>query len=259
MSNIDAHYERIIKRYEDKGADKSIIDYYKREWDLVRLTPERIEGLLKGELGDAYALNSYLEGYMHNQDPIVLGFAGYVKDRFMEMSAMIQRNYNAFINDIESLVKDAGYNTAFKRMHMGKDMLYLDVVERDEDGNPTKSVWKFISPYQGYEGEQKKLEKNLEDAKAELNEANSDEAKLKYVNAMAALEAFKADFMYRPYTDAYYSLHNLFLDDIGKEAYLRMHNILAKIRGLNSNVTTPDEILENLEDAKIYWREYRQL
>ena len=259
MSNIDAHYERIIKRYEDRGADKKIIDYYKREWDLVKLTPERIEGLLKGELGDAHALNSYLEGYMHNQDPIVLGFAGYVKDRFMEMSAMIQRNYNAFINDIEGLVKDAGYNTAFKRMHMGKDMLYLDVLERDENGNPTKSVWKFISPYQGYEGEQKKLEKDLDDAKAELNQTNSDEAKLKYVNAMAALEAFKADFMYRPYTDAYYSLHNLFLDDVGKEAYLRMHNILAKIRGLNSNVTTPDEILENLEDAKIYWREYRQL
>jgi hypothetical protein len=259
MNNIDAHYERIIKRYEEKGADKSIIDYYKREWDLVRLTPEKIQGLLKGELGDAHALNSYLEGYMHNQDPIVLGFAGYVKDRFVEMSSIIQRNYNQFINDIEDLVKDAGYDTAFKRMQMGKDMLYLDVVERDEDGNPTKSVWKFIGPYQGYEGEQKKLEKDLEDAKAQLNETNSDDAKLKYVNAMAALEAFKADFMHRPYTDAYYSLHNLFLDDVGKEAYLRMHNILAKIRGLNSNVSTPDEILENLEEAKNYWREYRQL
>ena len=259
MSNIDAHYERIIKRYEDKGADKSIIDYYKKEWSLVKLTPEKIQALLKGELGDAHALNSYLEGYMHNQDPIVLGFAGFVKDRFVEMSAMIQQNYNKFINDIEDLVNKAGYDTAYKRMHMGKDMLYLDVLERDQDGNPTKSVWKFKNPYEGYEGDIKKLEKDLEDAKAELNDTNTDEAKLKYVTAMGALEKFKADFMNRPYTDAYYSLHDLFVDSVGQEAYIRMQNVLTKIRGLNGNVTTPDEVLENFETAKEYWREYRQL
>jgi hypothetical protein len=257
-NNIKSHYEKIISRY-DPVADKDIIAYYKREWAAVQLTPDKIQSLLKGELGDAHALNSYLESYMHNQDPIVLGFAGYVKDRFMEMSAMIQQNYNSFINDIEDLVNKAGYDTAFKRMHMGNDMLYLEVMEEDEDGKPTKSVWKYINPYHHYEGEIKKLEKKLEDAKTKLNTDNSDQDKLDYVNAMAALEQFKADFMHRTYTDAYYELDNLFLDDVGKEAFLRQQNVLAKIRGLNGDVTTPDDVLENFETARAYWREYRQL
>lgn len=257
--SIDNHYERIIDIYRKKGASQEIIDLYIAEYEAIRLTPEKIEQLLKGELGDASALNSYLEGYMYNQDPIVLGFAGYVKNKFMTMNSAIQQQYNRFINDIEPLVRAAGYTSAYSRMTMGKDLLFVDTTEVNEAGETVKSVWKFKGPFKGYQGKLKMLRKNLEDAKKVLNEGTDPEARLKYVNAIADLEQFKKQYMYRPYTDEYYKLDDMFSDDVGREAYARMQDVLNKIRNVSSIIATPEEVLEALEESKIYWRQFKQL
>ena len=257
---IDDHYERIIKRYEERGASQNVIDLYKKEYEIVRLTPDKIKQYLKGELGDVNsALNVYLEGFMHSQDPVILGFSSYVKNRFVEMSAIIQNNYNKFINDIEDLVKSAGYTTAYSRMHMGKDLLFLDTVEKDESGMATKTVYRYITPYKNFKADLKALEDKLEKAKENLNSSDSPERKLEYVNALADLSNFRERYMQREYTSVYYEADRLFADEVGREAYKRREDILSKIRGLNSNVTSPEEILENAETAKIYWREYKQL
>jgi hypothetical protein len=257
---IDDHYQRILKRYEEKGASQSVIDLYKREYEIVKLTPDKIKQYLKGELGDVgSALNVYLEGFMHAQDPVILGFGSYVKNRFVEMSAIIQQNYNKFINDVEDLVKAAGYTSAYSRMNMGKDLLFLDIIEKDEQGNTIKSVWRYMIPYKNYHSDLKQLEDKVEKAKENLNSKNSPEAKLEFVQALGELTEFEKNYMHRPYTDAYYETDNLFLDDVGKEALRRREELLSKIRGLNSNVTTPEEILENTKTAKIYWRQYKQL
>jgi hypothetical protein len=260
IERIHNHYQRIIKKYEEKGASQAVIDLYKREYEIVKLTPDKIKQYLKGELGDVgSALSVYLEGFMNNQDPVILGFGSYVKNRFVEMSTIIQQKYNKFINDVEDLVNAAGYTSAYSRMHMGKDLLFLDIIEKDELGNTTKSVYKFMTPYKNFYSDLKNLEDKLEKAKENINSNNSDEAKLEYVKALGELSQFREKYMHREYTDAYYAADRLFLDEIGQEAFKRREDGLSKIRGLNSNITTPEEILENAASAKIYWREHKQL
>ena len=258
-NSIDKHYERILDIYRAKGASQNIIDLYTAEYEAIRLTPEKIEQLLKGELGDADALNSYLEGYMYNQDPVVLGFAGYVKNKFLSMSSVIHNQYNKFVTEIEPLVRAAGYTSAYSRMTMGKDLLFLDTTEISESGEPVKSVWKFIGPFKGYQGKLKILRKNLEDAKKVLNEGTDPNARLNYVNAIAELEEFKKKYMHRSYTAEYDKLNDLFLDDVGREAHARMEEVLNKIRNVGSILSTPDELLESIEESKAYWREFKQL
>ena len=257
--SIDKHYEKILEVYRNKGASQDIIDLYIAEYEAVRLTPEKITQLLKGELGDAHALNSYLEGYMYNQDPIVLGFAGYVKDKFLSMNSLIHDKYYDFINDIEDLVNKAGYKSAYSRMHMGKDFLFLDSEELDQSGNAVKQVWRFRGPYKNYKSKLKQLRKNLEDAKKALHDEGSTENRANYISALGDLETFKAKYMHRPYTDEYYKLDEMFLDDVGREAYSRREEILSKIRNINSSAIDPEELLKNMDECKVYWRELKQL
>ena len=167
--------------------------------------------------------------------------------------------YYGFINDIEPLVNKAGYNSAYSRMNMGKDMLYLDVVERDDAGVPTKMVWKYITPFKDYKGEYRKLKKAVENARKKVDQNNNDENNIELVLAMETLDTFEKAYMHRRYTPAFYEKSKFFTDDIGKEAERRRDRVLSKLRSLKSGVQSPDDIIKNTEDAKLAWREYKQL
>ena len=259
MDNINKHYETILNNYRSRGASPEIIKLYEDEFDAVKLTPEKIKQYLLGELGDAHALNVFLEGFAHAQDPIIMGFAGYVKDRFVAMSSKIHENYYNFINDIEDLVNKAGYTSAYSRMTMGKDMLYLDIVERDENGLPTKTVWKYLTPFKDYKGKYRQLKLEKDKLKKLVETENTDEAKQKYVLAIAALESFEKAYMNRKYTEAFYEKERFFQDEIGLEAMRRRDAILDIIRSIKSGIQDPDDIIKNTELTKRYWREYKQL
>ena len=256
---IDNYYTNILKRYEEKGAPAEVINRVKREYEEIRLTPKKIDQLLKGELGDAGALNSFLEGYMNNQDPIIFGFAGYVKDRFTNMNAVIQQQFNNFINSVSDLVDAAGYTTAYSRMQMGKDLLFLDTVRNEAGDKEARKVFKFLNPWMDFEKDIKDLENKVEEAKKVFNEKKTDESEEDYVTALKNLKDFKAEYMHQEYTEEFNKLRSFFQDEVGKKAEAARQAILNKIQGLNSTVSSLDDIMNNLETSEVYWREYRLL
>ncbi len=257
--NIDDHYEMVIQKLRDKGASPEVIKLYEEEYDAVKLDDEKIKSYLMGELGDAHSLNVFLEGFAHAQDPVIMGFSGYVRNRFVEMNAIMHDAYYGFINDIEPLVNKAGYTSAYSRMNMGKDMLYLDVVERDDAGVPTKTVWKYITPFKDYKGEYRTLKKAVEAARKKVDQNNTDENNIELVLAMEALENFEKAYMHRKYTSTFYEKSKFFTDEIGREAEKRRDRVLSKLRSLKSGIQSPDDVIKNTEDAKLAWREYKQL
>lgn len=257
--NIDDHYKMVIEKLKERGASEEVLKLYEKEYDAVRLDDEKIKSYLLGELGDAHSLNVFLEGFAHAQDPVIMGFATYVRNRFVEMNAVMHDSYYGFINEIEPLVKKAGYDSAYSRMNMGKDMLYLDVVEKDEAGVPTKMVWKYITPFKDYKGEYRKLKKAVEEARKKVDQNNTDENNIALVLAMETLEQFEKSYMHRKYTSAFYEKAKFFTDDIGIEAQKRRDRVLSKLRSLKSGVQSPDDVIKNTADAKLAWREYKQL
>jgi hypothetical protein len=259
-ANIDDYYKNTIEEYKKKNASQSIIDRYMREYEEVKLTPEKIKALLKGELGDAHALNSFLESYMYNQDPVITGFASHVKGEFIKMISRAQEKKQAYINQMQPLLEAGGYGTATKRLHMGKDMLFLDVVEKDDTGAVTTQLWKYINPYKDYEGDLKMLEKVVEKAKEEYSNSNTKEAEDAYTKAVNDLDKFYSRYMHSQFTEEYNKLEDMFLvDDIGAHAKRKRDIVLSRIQGLNANVLTPEEVLENIAQSKVHWREYKQL
>lgn len=257
--NIQDHYTRVIEKLKERGASPEVIKLYEEEYDAVKLDDDKIKGYLMGELGDAHALNVFLEGFAHSQDPVIMGFAGYVRNRFVQMNAVMHDSYYKFINEIEPLVNKAGYNSAYSRMNMGKDMLYLDTVDRDDAGVPTKMVWKYITPFKDYKGEYRKLKKAVDAARKKVEEKNTDENNIELVLAMEALDKFEKAYMHRKYTSAFYEKSKFFTDEIGVEAQKRRDRVLSKLRSLKSGVQNPDDVIKNTADAKLAWREYKQL
>ena len=259
-ANIEDYYRNTIEEYRKKNAPQSIIDRYMREYEEVKLTPEKIKALLKGELGDAHALNSFFESYMYNQDPVILGFASHVKTEFTKMIGRAQEKKQAYINEMQPLLEAARYDTANKRLHMGKDMLFLDTTELDEKGQVKTQLWKYINPYKNYEGDLKMLETAVEKAKEEYFNTNTTESEQAYNKAVDDLDRFYRRYMHSQFTEEYNRLEELLSqDEIGIAAKRKKDTVLNKIRGLNANVLTPEEILEKIAESKVHWREYKQL
>ncbi|NBP14003.1 hypothetical protein EBU95_06310 [bacterium] len=258
--NIDDRYARIIKKYKDRG-EENIAKVFTSEYKVLRdqLTPENLKKSLRGELGDAGVLNSMLESVMYNQDPVILGFGNFVKSRFINMTVAIQQQYNEFINDIEPLVTAAGYTTAYSRMTMGKDMLFIDTQEVDENGQSIKGVWTFKGPYKNYKAKLKTLIVTLEAAKKELYEKNTDEARETKRKALDALIEFQKSYMHREYTEEYYKLDEFYKDEVGQAAKAAVDDVMSKIHSVNVLTMSPEDILETLAASKVHWREYKQL
>lgn len=257
---IEEYYKRTIEHYRKKGATAAM-ERFMKEYEAVQITPETVQKALTGQLGDADPLVSLFEMYSKNQDPVVLGLATFIKDTYLKISANTNDKFNGFIDKIRPLLDDAGYSSGKKRMLMGKELLYLDVAEKDADGKVIKQEWTFLSPYREslVKADLKVLEKALEDAKTDLFSTNSDEALQKYYDAKASLDAFNRKYMHTRYTEAYEALESFFLDDVGKAAKAERDKIIATLKGLNSNVLSPEDILDNVEESKVYHRQLKQL
>lgn len=258
--NIDEHYKNLIEFYEKKGAPAKTINRYKYEWEQVKLSPEKIKALIKGELGDAHPLNFFLEGYMNNQDPVVFGFAKYVKNHYIEMNGVIQEQMTNFMDGIEPLLKKAGYNTANARLHeMFRDLTVSARKRKDKDGNDV-SYYEFLNPFNGeFEYERSTLRQKIADAKKKHDETNTDESKKELDEAEANLELFEVTYMQQENTPEFYKRFDLFKDDIGKKAYVKIKQKLAEIQGIQTNIRSIEEHLEQSDELDMLWREYKLL
>lgn len=259
QKEIEDFYNKTLEKLRSKNASQELIKRYQDEFDSIRLTPERINSLLKGELGDAGAFNSFFEGYMNNQDPIIYGFAGYVKDRFTVMSAEIQQNYNQFLLEIEPFLKKAGYNTPYKRMLLGNDISFRDIIKfKKGEYDSDKAVYKFLTPWAGFQAELEKLQTDLDEKKQRKIDNPTIDNVIDYVGAIAALAEFKKNYMNQEYLPEVYELDRFFIDEVGQEANRLRRQVLNDIQG-EYDALSPEEILDRMDNIKSKWKEYHQL
>jgi hypothetical protein len=85
IEGIDDHFESQIKKIKDKGLDateagKKLLRDIEKEWNEVKLTDKRILDLLLGNAGDTNPVSAYLEAYTNSPDPIIGGFAMFIKN-----------------------------------------------------------------------------------------------------------------------------------------------------------------------------------
>jgi len=291
---IDDYYSRQIKKIKDSsGADsnsaKKRIADLQDEWDRLKLTKERITNLVFGKEGDTNALSAYLEDFTNSPDPIVGGFAVFVKNAMHEVDAEFQRNDIEFAREMEPLLQKAGYSmTNFVKF--GKQITFLDNVvyfDKDENKLVTKQFHTMLNPFKDINTRLREYTYNYEQA---INDGNTAEAD----RILKEQRQHLKDYFHQEYVDEYYQreeIYNSFdkhsdledavynimgvdkskatadqkaeavamYDRAAKEAYRRKYTIINAINeqdGLNHEENNTDEVAAT---KKALWREYSQL
>lgn len=232
--------------------------------DGAYLTDEKIEYLMTGRLGDAHALNSFLEGFIYNQDPVVFGFATFVKNRMTDVFTSAQNKGNKFLTEVKPLLEAAGYSqsnpAAFGRRATFKD--------KKGGKNPETGVFEetdvytFLNPFKDYRGV---IERMREDVRVATEAALESGDTTEVLKLKVELQRFEREYFHAPYTKEYYERYEIFRkgdkDDIGAMAEAARNEVLAKIQNLTTGmgVQSTNERLDAAEELETLWREYRQL
>lgn len=225
------------------------------------ISPEKIDRILKGNMGDANFFNSYLEGYLYNTDPVIGGLASYVKNKLSDVFVKAQANYNDFAKDMEKTLADAGFNP-YRPGEFGERVGFLDTVaKREKDGTLTKrSVWSFLNPFKNYRYDYDVFKDTVEKAQVKYRETGKEEDRLAMLNAITERQLFLRNYFHQEYVPDFYEREKLFeKDDIGKEALYRRKEWGERLRALTEPANTPSQQLDISDEVDLMWREYRQM
>lgn len=297
---VDDRYKTIISDLRKRNASQAIIDkwakeYYglteaenqrleqleiannegrltsdlKKEYESLKLqsfngaklTPEKLDKALKGELGDANAFNSFFEGYMYNTDPVVGGLALYVKNQMTEVLAGAQAKFNSFATDMAPLLEAAGYNPANVSQLASKITHVQEVGTKDKDGNLiSRKVLTFLSPHQDYRLVIDQHRHAIEVTERAYSLTGSDEDRNKMIDAISKLKELQRNYFHQEYVREYYDLEAILeRDEIGKKAAYLRDNIFERMRNLTQPLETQMDEMEAGTKIDELWSEYRQL
>jgi hypothetical protein len=259
---IDEKYKRLIDLAKSTNQPAWLIKSYEDEYANITLKDangqikDKIKKLLGGELNDANFLNSYLEGYMYNQDPTVFGLAKYIKDNYIDALNNAQRYYNEFATEMLPILEKLGFNPNNIR-ELGNILTFLDDDGFvDEKGVFQKrKVHTFLNANKNWRHDLKEWENKLEEEKLKAKSRGDYST---YRKMEAEFEKWQRKYFYEPFAREIYDLNKLFQDSIGQEAKRLKDEALNNINSLSQKVDDPNDFVEmkTIEDA---WDQYNQL
>lgn len=249
-----------LSAVESKNYEALKIKSYR---DGAYLSDEKIDYLMTGKLGDSHALNSFMEGFIYNQDPIVFGFAGWVKNNITDVFTTAQKKGNSFLTEVKPLLEAAGYNQS-NPAAFGKRATFRDKKGTiDKDGlYATKDVNTIINPWKDYRADISRLESEIRAATELAYTTGNNEEVLKLKKEK---RDYEQKYFHTPYTDDYYNRFNIFNqgpgDVIGAKAESLRNELLSKIQNLTTSIgiSTTNENFDTRDELSNLWREYRQL
>ena len=254
---IDAKYSAAIEYLKKNGAPQEKINARTKEWEELKLSPEKIESLLKGELGDAHALNSFLEGYMNNQDPVIFGFSLYVKNNFIDMQTKAQKRANEYANALKPFLDAAGFNPT-NIGELGRRTTFVDNVGGRDNGKfQEQQVYTYANPWMNYKRDIDQKNYEIEKAK-DAAAISGDYSEVRRLTQEKI--AWERKYFHTEYTSKYYERQQLLeKDDIGREAGSRLNDINSKIRDIERIISKDEDNEDLLEELKEYKRQKREL
>ena len=260
MDNVKEKYEKRVQNIKDSTRSEKLkknrLRELKEEFDKAYLTKDQFEQMLRGEIGDAHYMNSFLEGYMYNQDPVVASLAKYVKDNYNEMLVGIQKLANDFAADIEADIKRS--NIGKDPAAIGKEVLFRDkVMVKNEDGElEERVVWTILNPFKDHRKAEAEFKDAIEKAKKIAHETG-DETKL--MQAVNNYRIFKNNYYWRPFSKEFYDRQKVFDTPEGQKAWYARQKIYEKIDNIRRRSGSELERLQSVEDIKPLLQDLRQL
>ena len=205
-------YDRLSSARSLNIKDKAQLERLKRKMytEGVILTKEKILETLKGNLGDSNYFNGWLEGYMYQSDPVIGGFAKFLKDALIEVNV---KSFDTYYNQTEVLkpLLDALGYTQRQQGKLGREIGFKDKRGFEEDGEiKPKEVWAFIDKFKDvdYTISQKKLE--IRQLKEEYDRTRDSEIEKELNQKKTEYLEYLRKWFHQPYTDVFYAKDDIF-------------------------------------------------
>jgi hypothetical protein len=269
--NIDQAHKEQMERLKKQGAPESLIKKYEDEYTRVRISTYQdkdgntIDPILdhingKEDLSTSRAVSSYIEAYMFNGDPLVAGFALFIKNNMLDVYSKAQMRESEFIRDAMPLLKKIGFDPT-KTQELGKMMTFVDkIFTKDKDGNVVEDfVHTYLNPFKNYRHDVDRANHEYKEAVAKARDTNSDEDFKKAAEIGRALRKFRRVYLHGPYREGFHEGEEVFDDEVGSIAYEKRKALLLKIHELQLSGTTEYDEDEKLQLLRDYWKEYRFL
>jgi hypothetical protein len=246
-------------------VEKEELEYnqlVRKSFSGAALTPEKIKMALEGKIDDANIFNSFFEGYMYNADPIVGGFALFVKNNLNDVMTVTQGKFNSYAHEMAPLLAKGGYTPAdtdklIKRIADVEEIGTVDKATGEVVGKP---VWTLKSAHKNWRIDVDKVAHAKEKAEREWLRTNTEEAKQAFIQASAAESAFQRQFFHQKYKQEVYAADALLeKDELGKRARFAMKEVLKKLSRLTDPLTNKMDELNNEDLTASIWQEYNQL
>ncbi len=236
----------------------------KKSMDGAQITKEKMEMALDGKFRDANVFNSFFEGYMYNTDPVIGGFALYVKNQMADVMNVAQQKFNSFASDLKPLLERAGYtpqNVDQLINRIGRKELLGKI---DEDGNwVEREVWALRSAHKDWRIVLDRLRKKIDDAQREYSIYNTDANHKALLAAISEKKKLLKDYFHQQYNPKVYARDDIFKkfdgDTVGEEAQYRRDRIFERMEELSNPISTMMDDYEISEQMEELWREYHQL
>lgn len=304
---IAERYSKIIEKLKERNAPQKLIDAYHKEFygltqeelarknelqkfynegsiskegkneltalkrksfDGAQITDEKIELALKGELRDGNIFNSFFEGYMYNTDPVVGGFARFIKNQMSDVVNRAMHKFNDYAKDLQPLLEAAGYNPANVNDLIEKVARRELVGRKNEKGEWVETeVWTLKSAHTGWRIALDRLRRDIDDAQREYSEKGTSEAHQKLVELVGQKKKLLRDYFHQEYDQRVYARDYMLekgyrvVDgiDISLEAAYRRDFIFERMQEVANPLSSQIEEFEASEKLDDLWREYHQL
>ena len=250
---IDTHFSKIIEQLKNVSGSEQKIKDIKQQWDSMKLTRKKVNDLITGKAGDTNAYSAFLESYTNSPDPVVGGFAMFLKTAYNDVDAQTQRNMNDLVREMEPLLKAAGYSRSNYTELMRSLVSTENIPFLNEKGEfETKPVWSFIDRFKDVSVETSRLRAEYEAAVKEGNEPLADQL-------LKDMRKHRRDYFHQEYVNEYYERDKIYESDLGREAYKRKQTLLNNIKELDAQNYDENFYDELTEQKKLLWRQYSQL
>jgi len=227
----------------------------------AQITDEKIKLALNGELDDANVFSSFFEGYMYNSDPVVGGFALYVKNQMSDVMNIAQGKFNSYAVDMQPLLEAANYNATNVNELINKVGHVQYVGKRNEKGEWEEvPVWTLRSMHKDWRIHLDRARRDIDDAEKNHSKYATEATERELMNAVAAKKKLMTDYFYQEYQQEVYERDKLLQNDaVGIEAGYRKDRIFDQMSELSNPLLTQMDELKTAHQMERLWREYHQL
>lgn len=259
--SVDAEYVdrlRELKEKADQGNEAAKVMYNRlnAEYDRFNFTEDNIRKYLRGEKGDTNRFSAFLVSYTNSPDPIVGGFATFLKKNFMKVESIIQEISTRMRAELEEPYMALKVDRS-DPAELGKRLVANDKIPGyDENGEMYgHDVYVFMNEFHNgwlydYKAKENVLNKALE---------SGDEEAIR--TATADFEQFKEIYFHREFVDEIYEAKKFWERDdytrMARDERKRITSELKILEAITDNNQEQSE--EDMEEIERLQKELRQL